>query len=261
MLKVEMTPQLAGFKVVGDYEDLDELYNAIWAIAPEADMPGGTTFSADDHAMRIRVLALCYDLRHCMQGDRDVELVDSGLSDFCAQWNEIPLVEKNVAYSFKVLYPEAMYELLVLSCLIEKRRAFLSRKSGYASGANVDPALLDHAICAVRRYQSLLLAAVEKEATSGRFDRIRSYVTDARTMGIALMYGQWLDVIDCDWTRMTRKKRIENMSTVVRDIAEYWRHDQYFEMKEDIDRFVAKEQIDRSNVVIPTAQWSEPEEW
>lgn len=256
-----MTPQLAGFKITGDYEDLDELYNAIWTIAPEADMPGGALFDADDHAMRVRVLALCYDLRHCMQSDRVVALVDSGLSDFHAQWHGVPLVEKNVAYSFKVLYPEAMYELLALSCLIEKRRAFLGNKGGYVGGINVDPTLLDHAICTVRRYQSLLLSAVEREATSGRFDRIRSYVSDARPMGMALMYGQWLDVIDCDWVHMTRKKRIENMSTTVRDIAEFWRHDQYLEMKEDIDRFAVEEQIGRTDVSIFTAQGSEPEEW
>lgn len=29
MLKVEMTPQLTGFKVTGDYYDLDELYDAV----------------------------------------------------------------------------------------------------------------------------------------------------------------------------------------------------------------------------------------
>lgn len=94
ILKVVMTPQLLGFKVTGDYDDLDELYDAVWALTvededfPTGDRPKG---NADERTMSTRLLALCYDLRHRMQGDRSVGLISSGMYDELAKWHEVPL--------------------------------------------------------------------------------------------------------------------------------------------------------------------------
>lgn len=52
------------------------------------------------------------------------------------------------------------------------------------------------------------------------------------------MFSQWLDILDCDEAHMTRKKRVENMSTVVRDNDTY-----------------------RVNVAIPSLDWSDSLEW
>ena len=75
------------------------------------------------------------------------------------------------------------------------------------------------------------------------------------------MYGQWLDILDCDWANMTRKQRLENMSSIVRDIAEHWQHPQYLGMKDDIDAFVLKHDTYRDNVEIPNLNWPDPLEW
>lgn len=263
MLKVEMTPQLLGFKVTGDYDDLDELYDAVYMLMvddedfPTGDRPEG---DADEQMMSTRLLALCYDLRKAKYGSRNVEFVHSGLFDELAEWHGVPLVEKNVVYSVDIVYPEAMFELLALNYLIEKRRTFL-HGSGQRSPYDPDRSLLDPAICAVRRYQSLLLAAVEKEATSGRFDRIRNYATTGFLPFMARMYSQWLDILDCDWANMTRKQRLENMSTIVRDIAEHRQHPQYLEMKNDIDAFVRERGTCRENCEIPDLDWPNPLEW
>ena len=263
MLKVEMTPQLLGFKVTGDYDDLDELYDAVWALTvdddgfPTGDRPEG---DADEQMMSSRLSALCYDLRKAKYGSRNVEFVHSGLYDELAEWQGVPLVEKNVVYSFELAYPEAMFELLAINYLIEKRRAFL-RGSGQCSFYDPDRSLLDPAINVARRYQSLLLAAVEKEATPGRFGRIRNYATTSRVPFISRMYGQWLDILDCDWANMTRKQRLESMSTTVRDIAEHWRHPQCKELMDEIDAFVLEHDTSRDNVEIPNLHWPDPLEW
>ena len=40
MLSVEMTPNLLGFKIGGDYDDLNELYDAVWALTvADGDFP------------------------------------------------------------------------------------------------------------------------------------------------------------------------------------------------------------------------------
>ena len=38
MLKVEMTPKLLGFKVTGDYHELDEPYDAVWSVTMTGDL-------------------------------------------------------------------------------------------------------------------------------------------------------------------------------------------------------------------------------
>lgn len=259
MLTIEMTPQLTGFKVTGDYDDLDELYDAVWALTvededfPTGDRPKG---NADERIMSNRVLALCYDLRHCMQGDRSVGFVHNGMFDELAKCHEVPLVEKNVVYSVNILYPEAMFEMLALTYLIEKRQMFLQGHSKYSWP---DKALLDPAICTVRRYQSMVLSAVEKAASKGRFGKIRDLASDYHP-SLPRMYTQWLDLLDCDWAYMSRKQRIENMSLTVRDIARCYHNAEYLDLVADIDKCVKEQGGHRDDYTIHD-EWPDPLEW
>ena len=124
MLKVTMTPNLLGFKIAGDYDDLNELYDAVWALSiADGDFPDDERMRGDDDEliMSTRLLALCYDIRHAYQGARNIEFVSSGMNEWSAKSQGLQLVEKNVSFSVEVLYPEAMYEALVLNYLVAKR--------------------------------------------------------------------------------------------------------------------------------------------
>lgn len=263
MLKISMTPNLLGFKIAGDYNDLNELYDAVWNLSisdgefPDDPRPSG---SIDEILMSTRLLALCYDLRHAYQGDRNIELVDSGLGAWAVEQRDLPFVEKNVEFSVEVLYPEAMYEAMVLVYLSSRRThqftAGLSRRTGFGDSVAV---LLDKDICTARLYIAKLLSAVEIEATPGRAMRIRNKLEDDCSM-IPGLYQQWVDVLNEDYVMMSRKKRAESLSTIVRDLAEFHRNEQYLGLAADVAQFTLNMGISRDNVRIPGLyEWDNPE--
>lgn len=220
---------------------------------PSGDHPKG---NADERIMSTRLLALCYDLRKAKYGSRDVEFIHSCLDAETAEWQGVPYVEKNVAFAVNIVYPEAMFELLAINYLIEKRQMFLQGHSKYSWP---DKSLLDPVICTVRRYQSLVLSAVEKAASKGRFGKIRDLASDYHP-ALPRMYTQWLDLLDCRWAYYNRKQRIENMSLTVRDIARCCHNDDYLDLVSDIDRCVREQGGYREDYTIHD-DWPDPLEW
>lgn len=86
MLKVEMTRNLLGFKISGDYDALDKLYDAVWALTPpdpgfpEDSRNDGGSWDTLEQMAGTRLLALCYDLRHAYQGGRGLEVKPTGMT-------------------------------------------------------------------------------------------------------------------------------------------------------------------------------------
>jgi len=73
MIFVKNTPNNTGVAIYGDYMDFESLYEAMHEVVGDEE-----EFVSHDSA-RTRVLGVCYDLRHAMMGDREVEFVDNGL--------------------------------------------------------------------------------------------------------------------------------------------------------------------------------------
>lgn len=247
MLQVEMTPNLLGLTVKGDHSDLDALYDAVWDLVGRGEVDPAD-ISDGLGIMKERLLALCYDLRHACRGDRGVELVDSGMGEWAAQASGVPLQESNVAYAFKVVYPEAVYDVMALGCLIRRRTSALARKTPYRRRADdLGFAMTDPSSCEAMRFASLVLEAIGRRATPGRFTRIREYVVEG-ALGIPLMYTQWLDVITADYAGMSEKRRLESMSIVARDMVEFYCNYQYMDIVDDVDGFASQNGCSRANV-------------
>jgi hypothetical protein len=263
MLIVEMTPNLLGIKIAGDYDDLNELYDAIWALTiADSDFPEDKRLrgTADELAMSTRLLSLCYDIRHAYQGDRNVELKDNGLNEWTAECLGIDTNLKSVVFSVEVLYPEAMYEALILNYLMAKRTNHMLESNAVDMRDEwPGESLLDEPMAIVRAYLAKLLAAVGKQATKGRFERIKKGMKNYQYA--AAMYEQWVDVINNDFAGMTKRRRAEELSVVVRDITECYKHDQYLDMKADIDRAAEKHGCHRSEIQIPGLYEWDDIEW
>lgn len=231
MFEVEMTPNLLGIKISGTYDDLDQLYDAVWDLCLADGNPDSAARKAtlDEQIMSERLLALCYDLRHAYMGSRNIELLPGDVSQDVADWQGIEVPDKRVVLSVEVLYPEAMYEHLVLDYLIDRRQR-----------VEKVPVYRDKSSTMVMLYQSKLLEAVGKVASKGRFSNIRNSIARA-TLDIPMMYTQWVDILDCDYGAMTKKRRLESLATIVRDLVEYPLHDDYCRMKHDVDDYVKKQ--------------------
>lgn len=232
MFDVEMTPNLLGIKISGSYDDLDQLYDSIWDLCLTDDDCTNDTkrVSVDELIMCNRFLALCYDLRHAYMGTRNIEVVPGDVDQDTADWQGVEVPDKRVVLSVEVLYPEAIYEFMVLDYLIARHQRVDKVDVGYDKSATM-----------ARCYQAKLLEAIGKVATKGRFSNIQKSIKRG-CWDITRMYTQWVDILDCDYGAMTKKRRSESLATIVRDLAEYQLHDQYQQMKHDIDSYASKQE-------------------
>ena len=85
MLKITSTEHLTGIRISGDWEDLNELYNAIYNLL---SYDGVYDYFEDAREL---VLSLCYDLRHAYQGDRETfaSADDAPYYAVCVLWPEV----------------------------------------------------------------------------------------------------------------------------------------------------------------------------
>ena len=250
MLQVEMTPQLLGIRIRGDYDALNDLYDAIHRLTVTSESPDPDQHGTpNEEAMSTRLLALCYDLRHAYMGTRGLERVPSGVDPDACDWYDLPadqISRYNMAFSVEVLYPEAMYELLALSYLVNRRGMQLERKgSNRLAGQTRREFDQDSAI--VRLYQSRVIDAVARMASKGRFTRILESLQRGWPDAPA-MYLQWLDVINADYLGMSRKRREESVATVVRDLAEFLYNDQYLQIQREVAQAAKKYNCPRTEI-------------
>lgn len=76
MIYVQNRPNSAGVYIYGDYKNFGALYESLHII----------TDGMDEHPFyavaQNRVMAICYDLRYALMGDREIEFVDNGIEDY-----------------------------------------------------------------------------------------------------------------------------------------------------------------------------------
>ena len=126
MIKIRTTPNMYGVTLMGDYEDLDKLYDSI---------SNYLSFYIDNaeyypyHEYEY-LLSLNYDIRHCYQGDRGCEIVENGAERF-GEWadasREYGLADEaaksfrnlhnkhkhgNLYYTVEILYPLIFHYLI-----------------------------------------------------------------------------------------------------------------------------------------------------
>ena len=132
MIKIRNTNNLVGITILGDYEDLSALRDALYyyteLFLSNQDHP-------DAYDCQQSILGLCYDIRHAYQGDRDFEAVPNNAENIAILAEciyEIDPVSKesiessrktfghgNLYFSVDILYPWAIYYLYVLQAITD----------------------------------------------------------------------------------------------------------------------------------------------
>ncbi|MCB8818349.1 DUF6904 family protein [Desulfosporosinus shakirovi] len=85
MLKVSATENLAGVTISGDQSDFETLYDSLHEIVgDEEDHPY-------HEGARLRVLGVCYDLRHALMGDREIIMIKdyAWLENYITQYLDV----------------------------------------------------------------------------------------------------------------------------------------------------------------------------
>lgn len=210
MIKIKNTPQLAGITLMGDYEDLQNLYNAITNYTE-------LYFSHQDNVNAEHchecVLGLCYDIRHAFQGDRGCESIENNASRFGAMQGVVFKISKqeersikatraafsrgNLYFTVDILYPWAVYYMYTLQAITDD----LIYDSWFNDNTNFnqtdyDKYQAEKDASLIRYFVQLLWEVSSLEISDKVIDTIRSYVgiysRHDYYMAYPDMYIEWL---------------------------------------------------------------------
>jgi hypothetical protein len=95
--------------VSGDVQYFDSLHTALHKIVGEEGE------WSNYEGARLRVLDVCYDIRHALMGNREFEFVHNGLDHDMMRRVGMIANDKNVYLAFNVLWPELLFVTMALN--------------------------------------------------------------------------------------------------------------------------------------------------
>ena len=204
MLRAVNTPHRLGIEVSGDAEDLQMLYQALSELAGDED-----EWPQLEEA-RIRILAVCYDLRHALQGHRDVEAYDNGLTpEMMRAWGRLGPRE-NVRFAFKILYPEALFVTAALNDFL----FIYTGPHGESITSREHADQMDLNIVYGRYFQTLVLRCAEEITSKSGFKRLRKAL-NTKFPWTYQYFSQYLDYLDEEFVRKRPERRGVILPTLV----------------------------------------------
>jgi hypothetical protein len=225
MIYAKDTPNHVGITLYGDNLDFRNLYEAVEELLGVGD-------PAQENEVHTRILALNYDLRHAMQGDRETEWVDAGrrtsllgevfggdAGDGEASGGKKPRTLRpalNAYYKFNILWPEALYEVIALNGVIRQHAS--KRKLVMYSDMEPKVCAWDPVYSQIRIFQSAVLKALRE---------IQEPALHARQLkAIAEHYGyyndyctQFVDELNVTHLQLPPEKCVAHVATVVRRLT------------------------------------------
>lgn len=223
MIHAKNTPNNTGVAIYGDNMDFKELYEALHTIVGDE----GEFVSYD--AARIRVLGVCYDIRHALQGDREIEFVDNGMDADKMKWMSVITPDKNVYLKINMLWPEMLFVTMALNDFI---RLYARKKAKKSYDVMLDRLnIWDESIAHVRVFQSAIAKCIKKTVSEASFRRMMNLMNKDYTWvdGYATQY---LDILNCRFLDMSREKRLKSIPTIAKRLAEH--SDEYRQVKAEI---------------------------
>ena len=257
MIKITTTEHLAGVRLVGDYEDLYQLVEAIHEIVVDEYSEKYEKYSRYA-AASLRVLGVCYDIRHAYQGDRDVVTESNGMTRETMTFHKRIVPEDNVYYACNIILPEMIFVTLALNELIELRVTELS-KSKYTKCEGFHKNVIwDEVIIALRAFQSAFSKSLKEVMTSATYSRWLNLMSNSD--GISTFYTQYQDEMNIDYLELEREKRMTQINKITKAITRHWEDQKHKNLRMKIDTFARENNCDKKDVIFKrtypeTIQW------
>ena len=248
MIFVKSTPNNAGVSIYGDHRDFEELYEAMHTVVGGEDE--FTSFSS----ARFRVLGVCYDIRHALMGDREIEPVDNGMAPDMMKRQGMIVPTQNIYLKINVLWPEILFVTMALNDFI----TLYTRKK---AGRNCYYPILDKqniwdgAIAQVRVLQAAIDECIKETVADASYSRVKNLLIHSYTW-LEDYATQYLDMLNCRFIKMDKEKRLKNIPTMAKRLAE--QGEEYRRVEEEIEA-VARE----NNCPVENVKSIEeyPEDW
>lgn len=217
MIYVTDTPRHAGVTIHGDFMDFDELYQALHAsIGPEEEDDRPPRYKLT----RYRILGLCYELRHALMGDREIEFEDNGLTPDVMKRHAMIGNTKNVYFTCQLLWPEALFLLMLLNNVAEdnERNKF---KVNYWNPA----------VAVIRKFQAAIASCLRELLTEPVYKRTISLM-NSRFSYHGDYCTHYVDLLNVRFLKMDPEKRLKNLSIMAKRLAE--KPGEYYDLQEEV---------------------------
>ncbi len=256
MISIQNTENLTGVSISGDYNDLYQLMEAFHIITIDEF----STKHLQYLEISTRVLGVCYDVRHSMQGDREVELVENGMNEDKMKWHSIITPVSNVYYSDNHFYPEMFLVTLVLNALVKLRIRELSKSKYYLDGAFDRRAVWDQPIATIRLFQSEFAKCVQKVLTKASYTRWLKYMNDDY-INIENIACQYVDLLNVRYINMDREKRQKKLSAIAKRIAEFESNPEHNEIRAEVLAAAKRYGCSKDNIRLSDVEYPDEIIW
>jgi len=211
MIQVKNTPNYTGVTISGDCYDFETLYDSLHAIT-------GDEWEWENYeGARIRVLGVCYDIRHALMGHREVMFVENGLDQDKMRHLSVVASDKNIYLTCNVLWPEVLFVTMALNDFI-RLYARKQAKGNYNALSDYRN-IWDQSIAAVRNFQAAIANCMKETIPETSINRVLKLMNhdyywcdDYAT--------QYLDELNCKFIEMDPEKRLKNITIMAKRLAE-----------------------------------------
>lgn len=236
MLIIENTDNIAGVSIKGDYQDLNRLTEALHEII----VADGDEKYAGYINISIRILEICYAIRHAIQGEHEIKLVDNCMDEKKMKFHSLITSRKNVYYSCNFLYPEMFFALLALNKLVELRVKDLSESEYVPTEAFNEHVIWDDTIAVIRVFQAKFVICLKELLTAAAYSRWLKIMND-KNINIEEITEQYVDFCNITYINMDKQKRLKSLFKTAKRLAEF-RYDAEYQAIKAVVVKTAREQ-------------------
>jgi hypothetical protein len=230
MIQIEPTPNYAGVSITGDFYDFDQLYESLHTVV------GQEGELIHYHNARMRVLGLCYNLRHTNMGHREYEFKDHGLDKETMKWLGVVGSDKNLYLSFKTYYPEMLFIVLALNDFIDihERKTATNR-------------IWDKHVTTVRAFQAAVMDSLSKTLKNQTFKMLQNNMSHKYGPSVSGYFTQYLDELNVKFLSWDKEKRLKNISVIGKRLAEQGKP--YEDAVRSVLQVAKEDNVDPSSIV------------
>ncbi|MBN2220795.1 MAG: hypothetical protein JW708_01230 [Vallitaleaceae bacterium] len=261
MLKISNTEHLTGVTISGTHDDLYEIYEAIEKVLGPKEETDMTS---------LRVLGVCYDLRLCFMGDREIELVENSYHEHLQKYHEAIHPTTNVHFKVNVLWLEVMFVTLALDDYVKKYRDDkffnkLMKEAGVTEEQKKYYALTRFEdIALVNLFQEKVWSAFREACGDAAYKRLyKEAKEDGHYFVVITKYNdyctQYLDTLEMKYIYAAPEKREKLLATLVKKITHLG--EEYYQMYREISSYAIKNNLSKDQVRLADVEYPESIEW
>ncbi|EEG77972.1 DUF6904 family protein [Dethiobacter alkaliphilus] len=230
MIYAQNTTNNTGVAICGDYNDFNNLYGSLHTVVGNEEEHPALEQS------RLRVLGLCYDLRHAFMGDREILFVDNGINEDVKRFQSVICSDKNVYMKIKMFWPETLFIIMVLNELLDLHAESLAKK--HHIRFTDSKTIWNLPLVTVRQFQAAIMHCLSETVTAPTFSRMLN-IMNSEYLTFRDYLTQYIDLLNYRFVKMSPEKRLKNISIMAKRIAQ--RDKDYIDLEDELES-AAREQ-------------------